>query len=102
MSNKIEGTIPTAGVRPAVQPGRVQAAGADRAEPVQASAGGDSLRLTGEAASLQTMQREMSSASAVDSTRVQAIRSALEAGTYKIDVQAIADRMIDLERQLGA
>jgi negative regulator of flagellin synthesis FlgM len=48
------------------------------------------------------MQRELSSASAVDTARVQSIRQALEAGTYKIDAQVIADRMIDLERQLGA
>ncbi len=103
MSQKIEGQIPpTAAVRSASTAGRVQAAGTDRSEPVQASAGGDSLRLTGEAASLQTMQRELSSASAVDTARVQSIRQALEAGTYKIDAQAIADRMIDLERQLGA
>lgn len=103
MSQKIEGQIPpAAAIRSTSAGGRVQAAGADRSEPVQASAGGDSLRLTGEAASMQTMQRELSSASAVDTARVQSIRQALEAGTYKIDAQAIADRMIDLERQLGA
>ena len=103
MSQKIEGQItPAAGVRGTSVTSRVQASGADKSEAVQASTGGDSLRLTGEAASLQTMQRELSSASAVDTARVQSIRQALEAGTYKIDAQAIADRMIDLERQLGA
>lgn len=102
MSQKIEGQIPPAAVRGTAATSRVQTSGADRSEPVQASAGGDSLRLTGEAASLQTMQRELSSASAVDTARVQSIRQALEAGTYKIDAQTIADRMLDLERQLGA
>lgn len=103
MSQKIEGQIPSA-VRAVstVVPTRVASAGADRTAPVQASAGGDSLRLTGEAAGLQTMQRELSSASAVDGARVQAVRDALEAGTYKVNAEAIADRMLDMERQLRA
>ncbi len=102
MSQKIEGQTPVAAIRGTPTASRVQASGADRSEPVQAAPGGDSLRLTGEAASLQTMQRELSSASAIDTARVQSIRQALEAGTYKVDAQAIADRMLDLERQLGA
>jgi negative regulator of flagellin synthesis FlgM len=102
MSQKIEGQTPPAALRGVSVPSRVQTAGADRSAPVQATSGGDSLRLTGEAASLQTMQRELSSAPAIDTARVQSIRNALEAGTFKIDAQVIADRMLDLERQLGA
>ena len=102
MSQKIEGQIPPA-IRGTVAVGaRITPAGGDRSAPVEASAGGDSLRLTGEATSLQTMQRELSSASAIDSARVESIRNALQAGTYKVDAEAIADRMLDLERQLGA
>jgi negative regulator of flagellin synthesis FlgM len=48
------------------------------------------------------MQRELSSASAVDTARVQSIREALQAGTYKVNAEAIADRMLDLESKLGA
>jgi negative regulator of flagellin synthesis FlgM len=102
MSQKIEGQTPPAALRGTSVTGRAQTAGADRSEPVQATPGGDSLRLTGEAANLQTMQRELSAAPAIDSARVQSIRNALEAGTYRIDAQTIADRMLDLERQLGA
>jgi negative regulator of flagellin synthesis FlgM len=68
---------------------------------VEASAGGDSLRLTGEAASLQAMQRELSNAPAINEARVQAVREALQSGTYKVNAEAIADGMLGLEDQLG-
>ncbi|MEJ1098462.1 MULTISPECIES: flagellar biosynthesis anti-sigma factor FlgM [unclassified Pseudoxanthomonas] len=102
MSQKIEGTPPAALRSTGPVGGRVATSGADRSRPVEASEGGDSLRLTGEASSLQAMQRELSSASAVDTARVQSIREALQAGTYKVNAEAIADRMLDLESKLGA
>ena len=53
------------------------------------------------ATSLQAMQRELSTAPAIDHARVQAVREALQAGTYKINAEAIADGMLGLEGQLG-
>ena len=84
MSQKIEGTPPAAVRTTGPVGGRVAPAGAERSRPVEASAGGDSLRLTGEATSLQ------------------AVREALQAGTYTINAEAIADGMLGLEDQLGA
>ena len=51
--------------------------------------------------SLQAMQRELPTAPAIDHARVQAVREALQAGTYKINAEAIADGMLGLEGQLG-
>ena len=85
MSQKIEGTPPAAVRTTGPVGGRVAPAGAERSRPVEASAGGDSLRLTGEAASLQAMQRELSNAPAINEARVQAVREALQAGTYKVE-----------------
>ncbi|HEV7269084.1 flagellar biosynthesis anti-sigma factor FlgM [Pseudoxanthomonas sp.] len=101
MSQKIEGTPPAAVRTTGPVGGRVAPAGAERSRPVEASAGGDSLRLTGEAASLQAMQRELSNAPAINEARVQAVREALQAGTYKVNAEAIADGMLGLEDQLG-
>lgn len=101
MSQKIEGTPPAAVRSTGPVGGRVAPAGADRSRPVEASTGGDSLRLTGEAASLQAVQRELSTAPAIDQARVQAVREALQAGTYQINAEAIADGMLGLEDQLG-
>jgi negative regulator of flagellin synthesis FlgM len=68
---------------------------------VAAPEASDSLRLTGEAAGLQTLQREMSSAPAIDQGRVQAVRESLQNGSYRINPEAIADRMIQLDQQLA-
>ena len=101
MSQKIEGTPPAAVRSTGPVGGRVAPAGADRSQAVEASSGSDSLRLTGEAASLQAVQRELSTAPAIDQARVQAVREALQAGTYKVNAEAIADGMLGLEDQLG-
>ena len=103
MSQKIEGGLPAAGLAATAAVGaRSATAGTGPAKPVDAVAAGDSLRLTGEATSLQAMQRELSTAPAIDDARVQAVREALQAGTYKVNAEAIADGMLSLEKQLGA
>ena len=57
--------------------------------------------LTGEATSLQALQRELSVAPAIDPARVAEVRQALESGSYRIDPAKIAERMLDLDKQLG-
>ena len=64
------------------------------------TADGD-LRLTGEATSLQALQRDLSVAPAIDPARVAEVRQALESGSYRIDPAKIAERMLDLDKQLG-
>ena len=67
------------------------------ARPVEAA---DSLRLTGEATNLQAIERELTTAPAIDAQRVAAVREALQNGTYKINPDAIASRMLELDQQL--
>ncbi|NZA27922.1 flagellar biosynthesis anti-sigma factor FlgM [Luteimonas sp. SJ-92] len=101
MSQKIEGSPPPTAVRstgPAS--GQVARAGAERTIPVEAAPPADSLRLTGEAAGLQALQRDLAAAPAIDQGRVDAVREALQNGSYRIDPEAIASRMLDLDRQL--
>lgn len=77
-------------------------AGGDRTAPVAAAPEADSLRLTGEATGLQTLVRDLGAAPAgIDMERVNAVRAALAEGSYRIDPQAIAHRMLDLERALS-
>jgi flagellar biosynthesis anti-sigma factor FlgM len=45
------------------------------------------LRLTGEAATLQAASREFSATQPVDQSKVQSIREAIAAGTYKVDAK---------------
>ena len=69
---------------------------------VDAMAATESLRLTGEASGLQNLERQLSAAPAVDSNRVESVCSALQGGTYKINPDAIASRMLDMDQQLSA
>ena len=42
-----------------------------------------------------------SAAPAIDQARVAEVRQALESGSYRIDPAKIAERMLDLDKQLG-
>jgi negative regulator of flagellin synthesis FlgM len=98
MSQKIDGNLQATAHLRSVALGTKPSAGADsQARPVEAV---DSLRLTGEATSLQAMQRELSTAPAIDAARVQAVRESLQNGTYAINPDAIASRMLELDQQL--
>lgn len=100
MTHKIDNGVPprpldSTSTRPAAR------AGAEREAPVAAAPAADSLRLTGEATGMQALARELGDAPAsFDAGRVDAIRSALADGSYRIDPQAIADRMLSLEHDL--
>ncbi|MCF7750678.1 flagellar biosynthesis anti-sigma factor FlgM [Bacillus subtilis subsp. subtilis] len=98
MSQKIDGNLQATAHLRSVALGNKPAASTDApTRPVEAA---DSLRLTGEATSLQAMQRELSTAPAIDAGRVQAVRESLQNGTYKINPDAIASRMLELDQQL--
>ncbi|MCS4232976.1 flagellar biosynthesis anti-sigma factor FlgM [Stenotrophomonas sp. BIGb0135] len=98
MSQKIDGNLQATAHLRSVALGSKPAASADSpTRPVEAA---DSLRLTGEATSLQALQRELNSAPAIDAGRVQAVRESLQNGTYKINPDAIASRMLELDQQL--
>lgn len=102
MSQKIEGTTLPAALR-GTGPvgGQVGRAGDARDRAIEAPAAGDSLRLTGEAAGLQALQRDLAARPAVDEARVQAVKDAIASGSYRVDPDAIATRLLDLDAQLG-
>lgn len=98
MSQKIDGSLPaTASVRSSSASGRGSSAGS----PITPASSSDSLSLTGEATNLQTLQRNLSQASAIDSSRVQAVKDSLQSGSYKVDADTIASRLLDLDQQLA-
>lgn len=103
MSQKIDGTPPATALRAAAAPGgaTIARAGDARDKAIEAPAAGDSLRLTGEAAGLRAMQQELAARPAVDEARVQAVREALESGSYRINPEAIASAMLELDAQLA-
>ncbi|MDH7452100.1 flagellar biosynthesis anti-sigma factor FlgM [Luteimonas composti] len=101
MTHKIDGSVPLA--RPTELTSRPlassRAGSAERGAPVAAT---ESVRLTGEAEGLQALERELGAGPAgIDVARVNALRAAIADGSYRVDAQAVASRMLDLEHQLG-
>lgn len=66
-----------------------------------ASSGSDTVNLTESAKLLAELDKTLAALPAVDSGRVDEIKSAIENGDYQIDSGAIADAMLRLDRLLG-
>ena len=60
----------------------------------------DQLSLTGTARQLQELENRMDSAPVVDSKRVEAVRTAVENGTFTVHPERIAERLMSLEHAL--
>ena len=101
MTHKIEGTQPIARPAEPVATSSAGRAGNERGQPVSATAASESVRFTGEAESLQALERQLGSAPAgIDVARVNALRAAIADGSYRVDADQIAGRMLDLDRAL--
>lgn len=71
--------------------------------PAQPAAGqGGGVELSSQASRLQQLASSLASSPVADSARVNAIRDAISAGTFKIDASKIADGLIDSVRQMLA
>lgn len=103
MNNTIHPGGPTApqtaatGAKPAV-PGDVDAA-ASRATGSVPARGGDHVQLTESARALGAATRGTDAP--VDTRHVERIRQAIADGTYRVDPQRVAERLIALEKQIG-
>jgi len=103
MNQKIEASLP-AGLRqtPLSVERRVSGASSNGgAQSITSVRATDSLRLTGEAAGLQVLQRELAAAPAIDQARVEAVREELASGLYQVNPEKIAELMLELDQQLG-
>jgi negative regulator of flagellin synthesis FlgM len=102
MTHKIDGGAPIARAPETVNAPAAARAGGERNQPIGAAAATDSVRLTGDAEGLQALERQLGAAPAgIDVGRVNALRESIADGSYRVDPQAIATRMLDLERELG-
>ena len=62
--------------------------------------GKDELTLTDSASRLLSLERSMARAPAEDSKRVEDIRQQLENGSYQVDAQAAASKLLEFESAL--
>lgn len=108
MTSKIDGaSAPRPAPAPAAAapaPAAIERSGTPRAQAVAEtqSATSDNVRLTGEAEALRMVQKQTKAGPPpMDMAKIEALRAALAAGTYRIDPQEIAQRLDALERQLS-
>ncbi|MFT7287405.1 MAG: negative regulator of flagellin synthesis FlgM [Halieaceae bacterium] len=69
-------------------------------EPTAPGADGESVTLTRAASSLLQLEQELQELPGVDSERVNQIRSAIDEGSYKIDITGIVDSLLRVESEL--
>ena len=73
---------------------------ASSGESATTNAGADRVSLTGEARQLQQLENQLASQPVVDSQRVEAVRNAVENGSFTVNPERIADKLISLEQAL--
>jgi len=79
------------------------ATGGNAAKGVSSSASNtenDSVELTEEASRIQKIENSLASIPVVDPGRVKAIGDALEDGSYRVDAEKVADKIIEIEQQI--
>ncbi|MDH5184554.1 MAG: flagellar biosynthesis anti-sigma factor FlgM [Gammaproteobacteria bacterium] len=62
----------------------------------------DTVSLTGTAEKLRKLEAALSELPVADEDRIEGIKRAVANGTYEIDAQRIADKMLDFERSLNS
>ena len=63
---------------------------------------GESVHITDSARALSALSLALQDTPDIDTGRVAALQQAIDAGQYSVDPQRIADRMLQLEQDLGA
>lgn len=90
------GTRRSEAAKPASSQGQSQPAAADK------SAGtSDTVSITQSGLLMSKLEELVQRTPVVDADRVAALKDAIASGSYEIDDQRIADRMLKLERELG-
>lgn len=103
MPNKISGytaTDPIASVKGSVGGPAADKTPADPAAGAPAAPAADQLTLTASARSLQQIEAALGKAPVVNSAKVDAIKQAVQGGTYHIDAASVATKILSFESGL--
>ena len=82
--------------KPATSGATAKTGGASGAKPAQT----DTVSLTDTAARLKELEMGLASQPVVDTQRVQSVQSAINDGTFEVDPDSVAEKMIDFESGL--
>ncbi|MEO9525528.1 MULTISPECIES: flagellar biosynthesis anti-sigma factor FlgM [Marinobacter] len=77
-----------------------QPASSDQAKTQAQSARGESVSLSNQAKNLKQLEQKLGDYPEMDDDRIAEIRSALENGTYKIDAEKLAQKMLEMDESI--
>jgi negative regulator of flagellin synthesis FlgM len=107
MPNKISGYSPTdaptlagAGSGQAADKASLAAANAAATAPVAAKAASDTATITGPARTLQKLSDVIASTPVVNAEKVSAIKEAVQSGTYRVNVDSVANKLLQSDSEL--
>jgi negative regulator of flagellin synthesis FlgM len=60
-----------------------------------AAGGSDSLTLTESSARIRSLESQLASVDIADASKIEAVKSALANGSFTVDAEVVADRLID-------
>jgi negative regulator of flagellin synthesis FlgM len=100
MSTKIEGPRLAPLPPPSAAESADRTARASADEKVGALAQGDSVRLTGAGSEIAAVARSAGEPAPFDAAKVERVRAALAAGTFRTDARLIAERLLATEKDL--
>jgi negative regulator of flagellin synthesis FlgM len=66
---------------------------------VPAPAGGDSLTLTESSTRIRSLETQLASIDVTDAGKVESVKAALANGTFAVDAEVVADRLIDQTKE---
>lgn len=75
-------------------------AGAEQARSQASSARGENVNLSSQAKNLKQLEQKLGEYPEMDDERIEQIRSALENGSYKIDAEKLAQKMLDMDQSI--
>ena len=77
-----------------------QPAGAEQAKSQAQGARGENVSLSSQAKNLKQLEQKLGDYPEMDDDRIAEIRSALENGTYKIDAEKLAQKMLEMDESI--
>lgn len=80
--------------------GAAKTATADQTPDQSTQARGENVNLSSEARNLKQLEQKLGDFPEMNDERISQIRSALEDGSYKVDAQKLAQKMLDMDKSI--
>ena len=97
--SRFNNTPSTGGVRSSAASGNAEKTGETKSAPQTAAASGEAVHLSPEAQQLQKITDNLRDQPVVDSARVAELKQAIANGSYKVDADRVASKMLNFEAQ---